>query len=361
MKLKVETDALRTLCAAFSRVVPSSNKASRPVLTSLLFQATETGVAVFGTDLSTLLVMNLAAEIEKDGSACIGYKWLNRFASRANGISKIQADERETRLSCGGVRVRAGSDDPRVFPMPGKPPSEGSVELSASVFHEVTSRVERAVSKDLTRPTMTVLWIEVDDGVLVAKATDGHRMSIAKAEHEGSLMVPVTPTALSVVRSVMPKGDISIVETDRMVVFRGQGATVVSTRIDGVFPAFPPGFDQVGDVTFSVEVQALAAALRFVRGFSDKERCFKTKLHLEGDELVVSSGVDAESRDVVPVSGFSGEPMEWFMDAKIVLDVLGSAATPSVEVEMLNPLHPMKVVERTDTTTAIHIVMPQRA
>ena len=136
------------------------------------------------------------------------------------------------------MRPFAVDDFPRL-----SEPAAAGVTLPASTFVQAVSQVERAASKDESRPILTGVLLTSEDEGLRLVATDSYRLAVATCPR-----CPCSPRARrSCCRRArcarwsapsLPSGEITLRLGEREATFEAGGARITTRLIEGEFPNY---------------------------------------------------------------------------------------------------------------------------
>jgi len=285
----VEANPLRK-ALALARMVKSHN--SHPILNFTLVQTTQDFLVLTVTDLSTTLVLKLAAQIETPDTALALptlalSDWLATQPPNERVTTTLNLETAMTTLQVGRASARLRGIAAEEFP--GLPPTPDGVSLELDGEELINSirRVVFASAKKDLRPTLEGVNMRIGDKALTLVAADGFQLA---AEHltiqDTVLDAPkhgiVPADALELVAKLiqleqqtmsieMDDTDVrplvSMTLSETHIQFRVGRHTVVSTLIEGEYPRF----DQVAGLEHPIQatldpthvVEALKATAPF--------------------------------------------------------------------------------------------------
>lgn len=178
MKFSADMKAFRAALAIAGKIVP--NKSPIPVALCVKLITNDSRVTVSGTNFDLTFEMQVPAEVETEGVACINFATLNAFCAAAKTDSlTIESDKQQAIVRAGKSRIAIAALDPREFP--NYQPAEGDmVSVDGPTFCTALRFCAEAASTDETRYYLQGPCLkEVAQGVDIW-GTDGHSMHHAR-------------------------------------------------------------------------------------------------------------------------------------------------------------------------------------
>ena len=224
MKVVISQDELLRGINAVLDVVPS--KTALPVLSNLLFEASEGGLKVSATDLDISIVCELSATVEEGGATTVpARKFAEIVRELPHEAIVLNAEEGRVTLQrqTGGAGTYAlmsvPADDFPELPSNIEGPELGFEANSdadgngqAALLKDMISKTVFAVSRDETRPVLNgVLW-QIGDNRMTMVATDGARLvkyskTVTDSQSCGVSTEAIVPTrALNHLSKLMASG-----------------------------------------------------------------------------------------------------------------------------------------------------------
>ena len=200
MRFRIERDALAEAVAWVARALPS--RPVVPVLSGMLIEATDEGLALSCFDYDVSARFEVAAEVIEPGTALVPGRLLAEITrSLAGGRAEFDSEPDAVRLTCGAAEFTLVKLPVEDYPaLPGLPPCGGTVdgaELAAAV-----SQVASSASRDDTLPMLTGVFAEIDGDTITLAATDRYRLAVrqlswtpARPDLRASALVPARALA----------------------------------------------------------------------------------------------------------------------------------------------------------------------
>ena len=177
MRFRCERDVLGEALATAARAA-QGRAGSQPVLAGVRLVLQGSRLEITGTDLELTIQKTIEVNGEQDG-ACVVPGRLTSEAVRTLAPGAVTVDASGDTVditsdrSSFTVRPFAVDDFPRLAE-----PAAAGVTLPAATFVQAVSQVERAASKDESRPILTGVLLTSEDEGLRLVATDSYRLAV---------------------------------------------------------------------------------------------------------------------------------------------------------------------------------------
>ena len=341
MKLALTRQNLYQGLTAVSQSVPA--RTTLPVLSNILFDATEQGLWITATDLDVTVRTRVPAEVQEAGSLTVPGKKIQEIV-RALPDQPVLASTlgSQMELVCGKSRFKLNGLPADDFPTAPHLDFDRAWRTSGADLLSLIRHTSFAVSTEESRPILSgVLW-ELRGNEMRMVATNGHRLARMSVKTESSappasnLIVP--PAALRLVQRLF--GDEDELELGRDGNFLGfrSGSTEIYTRlIDGTYPNYKQVIPKDNDKVAVVDKSSLLAAVRRMDVVAS-DQTHRIKLSFCGSRmnLSVSTPDLGEGYDEVGL-GYEGDDIEIGFNASYLIEVLQHMPTDEVRLAFKAP------------------------
>ncbi len=361
MKLTISKKAL---VGALSAVVgAAAKKPSMPSLSSILFDANESGSLTFtATDLYTGVRARAAGAVAEGGMLLVPVsQFMTAAKALPDGDIALRLDGNRIEMKSGKLKQRIPWSPAIEFPDLPQMKAEKSVGLSASTLLLAISSVAHSVSTDPNRANMCGVEVQIGGGLCRAIATNGHTLSRRDVECtvDGfSVLIP-QPSVTEIRRLLESGKDEAVnVATHDGYVFVERGDIALSAKLSGeVFPAHYEKIipkknrhravlnrDALLDAVNCVRTQdgGLPIELRFEAG--------AISLHATHERGDAAGSVDAD---------YAGPDLSIGLLALYLSNALSAMTATEVALESGGVLDPFMIVPA-ESADAVQIIMPTR-
>jgi DNA polymerase-3 subunit beta len=261
MNLTVKKSDLFAILSKASSV--TENKATMPILASVLLDAQGDTLSVSAYDLEVAYVGLVGATVTKPGKVAVSAKALGDVVrSLPEEVVTLHVEKSRLVVTSGSAEFRLSTSKVEDFPALPEGVAGVGFTVDGSTLAKLLARVSYGQSTDETRYTLNSTFLEGAKGTLCATATDGHRLvhsTVAcNAPDFGGVLVSRKTSAL--LRRVLEAGEVQV-EVSENAVFVTQGHEVIVARlIDGQFPDYANIYPQT-EAKSTLDVKELSSVL----------------------------------------------------------------------------------------------------
>ncbi len=361
MKIVCSHDTLLARLQIAARAV--SQRSTVQILSGLLVTADADmqHAELSATDMELSLRVPLEAKVEESGATVIPKLLVDIVRALPPQPVTIEqpAGSGTVRISCGNSEYTLhtqGAEDFPQLPEPGA--SRFTVDRQA--LAATVAQVSRAASKDESRPVLTGVLIEFEDGAVTMAATDSYRLAVRRAALPGSTtgaQAIVPARALQELSRIASGESIEVSIGENQLLFGTDGVWLSARRIDGQFPNWRQLLPQTFEHEISVSRTELLEVVR--RTALMAQRNLPLRLAFDEGSLTVSAQTQdvGEARESLPL-GFHGERMEIGFNAEFLRDGIDSVEGDTVKLRLISPLRPGLLQGEDDSYS--YLIMPIR-
>lgn len=373
MKATVDATQLKQAIQMVAKAV--SHRGLLPILSNVRIVATDTGLALTGTDLEISIETKCPARVSDPGSATVDAKrLLSILKLLPAGEVTLWLDDTDLIVSHGAFVLTMFSLPAHDFPDPPMPnPDDVPNELTGATLAAIVGAVKHSCSPDAAKSVLGGVHLQGIDGAIVAASTDGYRLSV-KRHTPDDFVAPFAVTipilALIKVVAVMDPKDTIAIYTGPAVgkgspyaIFRGLSTTVTIRCLEGKYP----DYDRIVPRTFERQVivdraelkRAIALATVFA---TDRSNIFKMAIDeapAPGRLLITADTPDCGKAAVTVVAEVIGESLDISFNAMFIADTLRVMTSDKVKMQMGGAINPILMMDP-DDESATYLQMPIR-
>ncbi|MFI3903738.1 DNA polymerase III subunit beta [Ochrobactrum sp. S1502_03] len=363
--------ALLPALKAVNRAVEKRN--TIPILGNVLITAENGRLSVTGTNLD----MEVTASVEAPdiGSlvpftmpSALLHDAVSKFSDGAT--VKFDGDDAHVNVSAGRSKFRLQVLPASDFPEMSAGEFTHHFNLSGADITTAIAKVSFAISTEETRYYLNGIYLHRTDDHLAFVATDGHRLALVKlSPPEGSEDMPgvIIPRAtVSLLRHLASaEGDVAISLSTQKIRFEMPGGIVITSKlIDGNYPDYPRVIPANNDKSYTVEREALAAALGLVMTLSsERGRAVKFSFTAGELQLETNNPDNGQAQDSINITNGAPHDLEIGFNGRYCLDILEALGSKELTFELEAPGSPCKITT-TDAPDSgekpLFVLMPMR-
>jgi len=300
------------------------------------------------TDLELSFRVPFECEIESPGSVVLPARLAQeiiRVLRADRVVIESDAADGRVRIACGGGEYLLHTHPVEDFPRLPEIDHERVFEIDRDVFWATAELVQRAASRDESRPVLTGILIHFEPGLLTMAATDSYRMAVKETPLADAVPEPleaiVPARAITELGRLVGSGNgpLAVLVERNHVAFGVDGVWMTARKIEGQFPNFrqlrPDAFEH--DVALPRE--ELAEVVRRVGIFARHNAPIRMAF-TSGEVRITASTPDlGEAHETIP-SAFSGEPIEIGFNGEFLRDGVETVPGDEVHLHLITPLRP---------------------
>lgn len=368
MKLSLPREKFHHSFQTAASVAPT--RTPRPVLATVKIICTEDKVTLLGTDMEIGVRVEMSGmDVQAPGVALLPIRRVGPILREAQDETvQVESDGSKVILTGARFEFQLPIPSPDEFPTVAEFDFDKYQKFQGRVLREMIVRTVFATDPESGRYALGGVLLDVDDGEVVAVATDGRRLArqTGSAENvggfEGEKNTIVPTRAMQLIARILgeAEGEALFASRDNAVLVKYQNTTVYSRLLEGRYPRWREIIPKYSDaVEVQVPVGGFHSAVRQAAIVADTERR-SVDLHFGDGKIVFSThGAElGESRIEMPVS-YEGREVIVKLDPQYVsefLRVLDEKAMITIRLQD----NESAVVFETDDGY-MHVVMPLAA
>lgn len=365
MRFNLSSSKLVNALSAVSGAVP--NKATLPILETILFTSEDGQLRLTATDLEISIIEYMDADIEEGGAVAIPARRLTETLRQLPDIPvAFEVDEKfNVKFRTDKGTYKLVGEDPDEFP---EVPNLDEGHLLETTKDDILKAINKtlfAVSNDDLRPAMMGVFFDIGPEESKFVATDGHRLvryikQDLTSEQEISFIVP--EKALSLVQKALHGDECLLTITEDHARFKSGNTIVITRLINEQYPNYDSVIPRENDKTLIVNKEQMLATVKRVAIFSSSTTR-QIRLQLQPDKLTIRAediDMSSEAKETISCDYDNEEEMEIGFNAKYLADVLGNVDDEEVYFEFSTPNRAgiVKPSEEEENEQMLMLVMP---
>lgn len=364
MKFNISSSDLVKALSAVSGAVP--NKATLPILETILFECEDGKIRLTATDLEISIIEYMNADIEDEGSVAIPARRLIETLRQLPNIPvSFDVDEKfNVKFRTDKGTYKLVGEDPDEFPEVPNLDEGQTLETTKEVILKAINKTLFAVSNDDLRPAMMGVYFDIGPNESKFVATDGHRLvryikQDLTSDKEISFIVP--EKALTLVQKALHHEECVLTITDDHARFKSGNTIVITRLINEQYPNYESVIPRDNDKKLAINKEQILATVKRVSIFSSSTTR-QIRLQMHPDKLTIRAediDMSSEAKETISCE-YSADEMEIGFNAKYLADVLGNVDGDEVFFEFSTPNRAgiVKPSEEDDDEQMLMLVMP---
>ena len=362
-----------------------SKESMLPVLHSVVLtgQAGDDFITLTATNLESILRVRVAAKVMNSGAMCASHSVLHDLVSTLPSDEPIEfkvQDDFRVEITSGGRAQETNLVlfDPNEFPLTPEVPtgeSATSITLNGKIVLRLGEEIAPLAANDMTRPTLTGVSVRINDGTLVAAATDGFRLARATMGVSGGQDVAViVPTGnftplIKLVKMVAKAQELDpeyvpvrmVIDTAYQRIFWAvESGYIATTLLNGTYPDYEAIIPKSHKTKAAVAAKTVYERAKTVSVIAVAADNAPINLEASDNTFKLTASVDhTGDADGGLDALVEGEPMKMAVAAPYLAKSLYifSKADDDVVFHMNSPNEPLLLAWLMDDSL-LHLIMP---
>jgi len=332
---------------------------THPILANVLLTADKTTqtLNVKAFDLNLGLQGTTDCTVTKSGATTAPHTLLADIIKKLLGDIAITVTEDK-------LKIKSGSSSYTVAGLPATEFPElpiiatDAIEMPLAELKQCVKLVSTSISTDESKRVLTGGHIKSGDGLELA-ATDGHRLTVAKAliDNCPKIELTVPAKALNEITKLKDYSTVKVKHDNSQVVFELDDCSIMSRLLDGTYPNYNQLIPKQFNSFATCDRRLLISAIERVSTVLDAKSNI-IKCEFTGEELTLSSESQdkADGTESIAVQ-FDGESLALAFNSKYLLDGLKIMDSKDVKLAINTPASPV-IISPVGDTDLIYLIMP---
>ena len=376
MKFEIMRDHLLASLNDVMKAV--SSKTTVPILTGIKIDVTNEGVSLTGSDQDITIQTFIPEEengeqvmtITATGSIVLQARMFNEI------VRKLPTNEVEIEVTNGfATYIRSGKSefhligqDAIEYPLLPEVSDEEQFTIPADLLKSIIRETVFAVATSESRPVLTGVNWNIQDGELICVATDSHRLARRKTKLEqlpsGVSSVVIPGKSLNELNKIL--GDstnlVQVVMTNQQVLFKADNMLFFSRLLEGNYPdtsrLIPESYQTNVTINGKSLLQAIDRASLLAREDRNNVVRFET---LEGNAIEISSNSPeiGKVQEQIQVESLEGETLKISFSAKYMMEALKAIDGQDVIIQFTGAMRPF-ILRSVHDDAILQLILPVR-
>ncbi|MDB9741606.1 DNA polymerase III subunit beta [Akkermansiaceae bacterium] len=341
-----------------------SNRATLPILSNVLIEATAGQIKLTTTDLDVGVTGSTPAEVEKEGSTTLPVKKL------ATIIAALPAETVEITVDSKNIAsIRSGPSFFKIiglgvdeFPPLAKFEDANEYKISQSVLLDSLKKTHYAISTDETRYVLNGIFASFKESKLTLVATDGRRLAMVEnelefpASHQRDIIIP-TKAVQELQRLLSDEGDVVLKLTQNQIAFEANGNLLVSKLIEGNYPNYRQVIPSAPAERIKIDRASFLQTVRRVALLAtDASNSVKLIFGENNIDVTANAQDVGEAKESVAVS-YTGPQFAIAFNPEFLMAPLKNLPEEEIYLDLIDEMSPGVI--RIDGTF-LYVIMPMR-
>lgn len=380
LAMKLSINRLKLVESVNDVMKAISSRTTIPILTGIKLTAYEDEMTLTGSDSdisieSTVPLQteeDVIATVEKAGSIVLQARFFSDIVKKLPGETvEIAVDNRLTAtIRSGTSEFNLNGLDPEEYPQLPAIEEDHVYSVKADLLKHVIRQTVFAVSASETRPVLTGVNWELNEGKLSCVATDSHRLASriisveGNEDHPALSNVVIPGKSLNELAKILDDTDerIEFVVTESQILFKTKHLLFFSRLLDGNYPDTNRLIPAEGKTDIVVPTKEILQAIDRASLLAKEGRSNVVKFAtLNDNEIEVSSNSPEIGRvfERVNTQSIEGEEVKISFSAKFMIDALRAIDSPEIRIRFTGAMRPF-LLQPLENDSILQLILPVR-
>ncbi|MGX7417246.1 DNA polymerase III subunit beta [Carnobacterium gallinarum] len=378
MKFSIKRSAFLKSLADVQRAI--SSRTTIPILTGLKIMASEEGLTLTGSDSDISIEAFIPQEDEKNnltidqaGSIVLQARFFSEIVKKLpDEMMEVEVlDHFQTLITSANASFTVNGLDANNYPHLPVIDTQETFVLPANLFKQVIGQTVIAISTHESRPILTGVNMVIENGQLLAVATDSHRLSqriiplelnSSLADQKYNVIIP-GKSLVELSRTLDDSTEnVEMMITENQVLFKMENMLFYSRLLEGYYPDTARLIPETASTEIVFNASSLLGSIERASLLSHEGKNNVVKVSISSD-LVEISGNSPDVGNVKEELAYisvEGEPIDLSFNPDYMKDALRTFGQTDIRIKFTSPVRPFILVPSEDDKTFIQLITPVR-
>lgn len=355
-----------------------SSRTTIPILTGIKIVASEEGLTFTGSDsdisIESFIPKEEAGdelvEIKETGGIVLNAKFFGEIVKKLpmDTVEFEVVNHRQTIIKSGKAEFNLNGLDPDEYPHLPQIAEDKTFTIATDLLKSLIRQTVFAVSTSETRPILTGVNWQIENGLLVCTGTDSHRLArrsvpITLDDSENVQAVIPGKSLLELSKILDDSNDlVEIVITENQILFKSKHLLFFSRLLEGNYPDTSRLIPQESKTDITLHVKDFLHSIDRASLLARGERNNVVKLAtLEGNSIEISSTTPEIGNVVeqVQCESITGEELKISFSAKYMMDALKALEDGDIVISFTGAMRPF-IIRSVNDESILQLILPVR-
>lgn len=374
MKLTLNRNAFIQELQTVQRAI--ATKTTINILTGVKMDLTNQGLTLTGSNAEISIESFLSVEdetaqmqIEKTGSIVLQARFFSEIIRRLpeEDFTLEVLEQNQVKITSGKAYFTVNGLDSDNYPHLPIIDTPNQIQIPIQVLNKLISETVFSVSQHESRPILTGVHFVLSNEVLLAVATDSHRLSqrkipLTNTSEQFDIVIP-GKSLIELSRSLSDEeGVVSIRIMDNQVLFETEGMKFYSRLLEGAYPdtnrLIPTSFN----TTIEFEGKKFLAAIDRASLLSHEGRNNIVRLHIADDGVILygNSPEIGKVEESLNYNQVSGEPLDISFNPDYMKAALRAFGDTTIKIQFISAIRPFILEPSEGQGEFVQLITPVR-
>ena len=341
-----------------------SSRTTMQILDGILIEAKNDKLKLTGTDLELSIESFIDCEVIEEGSIVVNSRIFGDIIKKLeNDIVTITVDKTTINIKCENSEFNISGNPGEDYPDLPLVVERNSFNISMDIFKTVIKKTVFATTADETRPTLTGVLVEIENGYISFIALDGYRLAFKRlpinSDAKTKMIIP--GRSLNEINKILEEKeeDLNISIAPSHIIVNLGDTTIYSRLLEGPFFNYKDIIRKDHKTVVKVKKQEFQNSLERASLLAKEEKANLVKLSLIGDTLNIKSNTEVGNVFESIDAQTDGEDVNIAFNSRYIIEGIKAIDDNEIKLNFMGSLNPCIIngVEDEDYT---YLVLPVR-
>mgnify|MGYP000385941679 CR=1 FL=1 len=362
MKIQVNQKTLSSHIGIVQKGI--SSRTTLQILDGILMEAYEDKLKLTSTDLEIGIESYLDCNIIEEGSIVINARIFGDIVRKLpESPISIEVKDNNINIKCEDSEFNILGNNSNEYPELPSIRDESSFTIPKDLFKSAIRQTVFATAQDETRPILTGVLLEIDNGIGSFVALDGYRLSLRSIPVDCSenIKIVIPGRVLNELSKILDdeEENITISTAPGNVIFN-LGDTIVSSRLlEGQFLNYKDIIRQEHKTSVIVDRKSFQDSLERASLLAKEEKANLIRLNIKDNLVFIKSNTEIGNVNERISSEKKGDNINIAFNSKYLLDGIKVIDSEKIELLFMGSLNPC-IIKPVDDIEYTYLVLPVR-
>lgn len=341
-----------------------SSRTTLQILDGILIEAKNNKLKLTGTDLELSIETFIDCEILEKGSIVVNSRIFGDIVKKLeNDMITITVDKTTINIKCQNSEFNISGNPGEDYPDLPLVVERDSFNISMDIFKTVIRKTVFSTTTDETRPTLTGVLVELENGFISFIALDGYRLAFKKlpinSDAETKMIIP--GRSLNEINKILDEKeeDLKISVAPSHIIVNLGDTTIYSRLLEGPFFNYKDIIRSEHKTIVRVNRQDFQNSLERASLLAKQEKANLVKLSLIDNKLNIKSNTEVGNVFESIDAETDGEDVNIAFNSRYILEGIKAIDDEEIRLNFMGSLNPC-IINGIEEENYTYLVLPVR-
>lgn len=362
MKIKIDQKKLAKHINIAQKGI--SSRTTLQILDGILLEARNGRLKLTATDLEVSIETYLDCDIEIEGSIVINSRLFGDIVKKLpHADIYLEVKENNINIKCENSEFNIIGGSPREYPDLPIILEQDNFEIQKDLFKNAIRQTVFATIQDETRPSLSGVLFEIEEGKISFVALDGYRLSLRQIPMNSNenIKIIVPGRILNEINKILDESEdnIQIAIAPGHVMFNIGDTVVYSRLLEGQFLNYKEIIRSEHKTSVIMDKRELQNSLERASLLAKEEKANLVKFTIRNDEIVINSNTEIGNVNEKINTNTKGEELSIAFNSRYILEGIKIIDSEEIELNFMGSLNPC-IIKPLQDENYTYLVLPVR-